>query len=81
MLYIPNAQRGATTPGAAFRPTIDEPQTDITVLVTQTHGERVQFLALKVAGVLEPHADKDLQPVRGGEFAENKVRQCNAEAL
>ena len=30
----------------------------------------MQFLAFKVASVLEPHADKDLQAVRGGEFAE-----------
>jgi len=47
----------------------------------------VQFLAFvvhnleKVAGALEPHADNDLQAVRGGEFPEDRVRQRGAEVL
>jgi hypothetical protein len=49
--HIPNTELGSSTSRAAFRSTIDEPRTDITVLIKQTHGELMQFLAFIVRNI------------------------------
>ena len=44
----------------------------------------MQFLVIIIhhlAGFLERHAPEDFQTVRGGELAEDRVRQCAFEAL
>ena len=64
-------QLGPPTPWAAFHSTIDEPWTNITVLIKQAHGELVQLLAFLVPMTvcltshflaLRPNPEKDDSP-------------------
>jgi hypothetical protein len=60
---------------------------NVAVLIKQTHGELVQFLAFvvhnleKFPSILEPHAPEDAETARSGELAEDRMRQCGVEVL
>ena len=77
--HIPNAQLCAPTPRTAFHSTIDEPRTDITILIKQAHGELMQLLAFfvhyleKIAVVLEPQTAEYFHTLHGSKYTEDRV--------